>query len=82
MWTLEYPMPTKLSSRPTIAGLRTLIEIKLSSVIRAPTSRMQDFSDVVELMKANQMPRDFELEQPVSSKFAETWDALRAEQAR
>jgi predicted nucleotidyltransferase len=79
---LKLPMPVEVSTQPTIADLRTLVEIKLSSYLGSPVSRNQDLSDVIALIKANQMSRDFALDDSVRSKFTETWDLLQAEEAR
>ena len=79
---LKYPMPIRVSKQPKIASLRALIETKLSIYLGSTTLGMQDFSDVIELMKWNQMPRCFALDPRVSAKFTETWDLLQAENAR
>jgi hypothetical protein len=48
---LLLPMPAAVSAEPTIANLRTLIEIKLSSYLGSPVSRNQDLSDVIALSR-------------------------------
>jgi hypothetical protein len=79
---LVLPNPTTISEDPTIADLRTLIEIKLSSFLGSPASRLRDLADVNELIKLNQIPREFPLDLAVQPTFQQTWDALAAEAAR
>ena len=77
---LKLPMPIAVSPQPNIADLRTLVEIKLSSYLGSPMSRNQDLSDVIALIKANQMPENFELNSAVSPKYAEVWSELKHEE--
>jgi len=79
---LPLPMPANVSAQPTIADLRTLIEIKLSSYLGSPESRIQDRADVVALIKANNMPQDFELNPTVRTRYEEIWSNLRREELR
>ncbi len=79
---LPLPLPTIVSPDPTLVDLRTLIELKLSSYLGSPLSRNQDFADVIALIKANSLPRDFPLHQAVEPQFQSTWDGLEAEAAR
>ena len=79
---LPLPLPTTVSTQPAIAGLRTLIEIKLSSYLGSPRSRLRDLADVIELIKANHLPRAFDLHPDVSAHYCETWDGLEEEAAR
>ena len=50
---MPLPMPSTVTLEPQIASLRTLIEIKLSSYLGSPRSRVKDLADVTELIKAN-----------------------------
>jgi len=79
---LKLPVPTSLGHEPEIASLQTLIEIKLSSYIGSPISRLRDLGDVVELIKANDLPRDYDLTSLVIEKYTEVWDGLEAERLR
>ena len=79
---LPLPTPAVVSAQPTFADLRTILEIKLSSYLGSPVSRAKDFSDVVELMKANRIPRSFPLHEAVLPAFLQTWDDLDREQSR
>ena len=76
---LKLPMPIIITTEPTIADLRTLIEIKLSSYLGSPLSRLRDLADVIELIKRNQLEREFELDQAVRSVYLATWDGLEVE---
>jgi hypothetical protein len=78
---LKLPMPINVSTEPTIADLRTLIEIKLSSYLGSPISRNQDLSDVIALIKANDLPGDVSLDPAVQPTYRAAWDGLKAEQA-
>jgi hypothetical protein len=79
---LPLPIPTVVSSEPNVADLRTLVEIKLSSYLGSPESRIQDRADVVQLIKLNDIPRDFPLNPTVETEFRTRWDALEAERSR
>ena len=70
---LKLPMPTEMTKNPHIVDLRTLIEIKLSGYMGAPFSRLKDAADVVELIKANQLPENFELEREVREAYRRLW---------
>jgi hypothetical protein len=79
---LPLPTPTVVSAEPALADLPTLIEIKLSSYLGSPASRLRDLADVIELIKLNQLPREFPLDDAVKTQFQQTWDALEAEKRR
>lgn len=79
---MRLPLPTIVSTQPVIADLRTLMEIKLSSYLGSPRSRLRDLADVVELIKANHLPRTFDLHRDVRPQYLETWDGLEEEAAR
>ncbi len=59
-------------------NLRTLIELKLASGMTAP-HRLQDLADVIQLIRVNQLPRDYsrELNPYVHEKFYEMWEAAQ-----
>jgi hypothetical protein len=52
-------MPAEVSETPQILALEKLISTKLSSYLGRGTQRSRDYSDVVELIQANSLPRDF-----------------------
>jgi hypothetical protein len=79
---LPLPLPTVVSTQPTFADLRILIEIKLSRYLGSPASRLKDLADVVELMKINDVPRDSPLHEAILPTFLKTWDDLRQERLR
>jgi hypothetical protein len=76
---LELPMPARVSATPIIADLVTLINIKLSSYLGSPMTRSKDFSDVVELVKANESPRDLKVAKEVAPTYLTIWDGLESE---
>jgi hypothetical protein len=75
---LTLPMPTQVSERPQILTLSELISIKLSSHIGSPFDRARDYSDVVELVKANHPSREFDVDPRVRDKYQEIWDGLHS----
>jgi len=79
---LPLPVPSAVSASPTFADLRMLIEIKLSSYVGSPGARLKDLADVVELIKANKMPRDFELSVAVAPEYLAAWDRWHADESR
>ena len=76
---LTLPLPALVSEEPTIASLRTLIEIKLSSYLGSPVSRLRDLADVIELIKANDLDETFALHEAVMQKLIEVIRGMRAE---
>ena len=78
---LMLPMPEQASEEPNIVDLRTLVEIKLSSYMGSPLSRLRDLADVIELIRANNMERNFLMADQVGPVYLETWDGLRAEES-
>jgi len=79
---LKLPMPVAVSTLPTIADLRTVVEIKLSSYLGSPTSRLRDLADVIELIKSNRMSEDVPLDPAVKEKYVEVWNDLQREEQR
>jgi len=76
---VPFPMPTEVTDRPKVVGLPDLISLKLDSWANSPTNRLKDKADVVELIKARTLPRDFAVLPQVRLHYEETWDALKAE---
>ena len=79
---LLLPLPTEVSPEPTIVSLSTLIEIKLSSYLGSPLSRLRDLADVIELIRSNTLPLDLPLAPQVAPKYREVWRGLASEAAR
>jgi hypothetical protein len=73
---LTLPMPTHASDKPQILTLEKLISAKLSTYIGRGIERSQDHADVVKLIQANHLPRDFEVDEKVRDEFRTIWDAL------
>jgi len=72
---LPLPQPTVVSDKPQIASLDNLIHMKLSA------GRSQDFADVVALIKANSLPKDYRVHRMVKVDYLEAWDTASVEQA-
>lgn len=61
-------------------SLKALLELKIASGITAP-HRMQDLADVMQLIRANRLPRVFadSLNPYVAEKFSELWQMAQVE---
>jgi hypothetical protein len=64
-----------------VLDLRTLIELKLASGLSSP-HRPQDFADVIQLIRANELPRNYgrQLHEYTRSKFDELWGYAQIEE--
>ena|ERR1022692_355525 len=76
---LTFPVPTRVSSEPQILTLESLISSKLSTYIGCGIHRAQDYADVVKLIEANDLPRDYGVDQKVRETYEEIWDELHQE---
>ena len=79
---VAFPMPTKVSDKPQYLTLTDLISVKVSSYIGSPFDRARDYSDVVELVKANRPLRDLAVNPMVRDEYHKIWDGLHAERSR
>ena len=75
---LTFPVPTHVSSEPQILTLQSLISSKLSTYIGRGIDRVQDYADVVQLIKVNQLPRDYDVDAKVRQLYDKLWDELHA----
>ncbi len=73
---LTFPVPTHVSSEPQILTLQSLISSKLSTYIGRGIDRVQDYADVVELIKVNHLPRDYDVDVKVRELYQKLWDEL------
>ena len=78
---LALAMPTTVSDEPQILTLEKLISAKLSTYIGRGIDRSQDFADVVKLIRANHLPRDYGVDPRVQDLYLKTWDELHQTQA-
>jgi len=62
-----------------VLALPRLVELKLASGMTGGVNRMKDFTDVVELIKALNLPADFskQLNEYVRPKFDELWQGVK-----
>jgi hypothetical protein len=74
---LTLPMPTHVSDKPQILTLEKLISAKLSTYIGRGIERSQDHADVVKLIQANHLRRDFGVDPKVRDLYVQIWDALQ-----
>lgn len=73
---LTLPMPTQVSGEPQILTLEKLISAKLSTYLGRGIERAQDYADVVKLVQANDLPREFGVETGVQDLYHSIWDGL------
>jgi hypothetical protein len=59
------PMPTYLSDKPQLLSLGKLISSELSASIGRGIDRTQDYADVVKLVQANHLPREYPVDKNV-----------------
>ena len=76
---VPFPLPDKVVDVPRFVTLEKLISLKLDSWANSPNRRLKDKADVIELIKAHNLPRDLLIDPPVRHLYTETWDALQAE---
>lgn len=76
---VPFPMPSEVSDVPQFVTLGQLLSLKLDSWSHTPVARIKDKADVVELIKALSLPRDFAVDGPVQSLYREIWEALARE---
>ena len=76
---VPFPTPTKVSDLPVLATLPEIISLKLDSWSGSPVRRHKDKTDVIELIKVLDLPRDLPVRPPTRKLYEETWDALQAD---
>jgi hypothetical protein len=75
---LTLPVPTHVSDEPQILTLQGLISSKLSTNIGRGIARAQDYADVVKLIQANDLPREYDIDPDVRNLYYTMWDELQA----
>jgi hypothetical protein len=73
---LTLPIPTHVSDQPQILALEKLIPSKLSTYMGRGIDRSQDYADVVKLVQANHLARDYGVDPKVRDEYHKIWDAL------
>jgi hypothetical protein len=78
---IRFPDPAEAAVKGTtfaLVSLETLIELKIASGMTAP-HRLRDLADVIELIRANGLARDFQsrLHPYVRERFLELWEAAQ-----
>src|ERR1017187_837812 len=66
---LTLPMPVDVSDEPQILTLEKLISAELSTYIGRGIERRQDYADVVKLVQANHLPRDYGVDSRVRDEY-------------
>jgi hypothetical protein len=78
---LSLPLPTLVSEEPQVLALDTLISCKLSTYIGRGIERAQDYADVVKLVQANHLPRQYGVDPQVAGLYQKIWDELHQNQS-
>jgi hypothetical protein len=78
---LTLPVPTHVSDKPQILALEGLISSKLSTYMGRGIERAQDYADVVKLIQANHLPRDYKVDPKVRELYHKMWDELRTKKS-
>lgn len=73
---LTLPVPTVVSDRPQILTLDRLISSKLSTYVGRGIERAQDYADVVKLIQANDLAREYEIDPKIRDLYYQIWDEL------
>jgi hypothetical protein len=76
---VPFPEPQEVADEPRFVSLEKLISLKLDSWSNSPSRRLKDKADVIELIKALELPRALAVDEAVRLLWCETWDALAAE---
>ena len=76
---IPFPQPGKVTEQLQIVKLEELISLKLDSWASSPVRRHKDKTDVIELIKYRNLPRDLAVNPAVRALYTETWDALQNE---
>ena len=76
---VPFPQPGMVAEQLQIVTLEDLISLKLDSWAGSPVRRHKDKTDVIELIKYRNLPRDLAVNAAVRAHYLETWDALQAE---
>jgi hypothetical protein len=76
---VPFPQPTAVAEKFQIISLEDLISLKLDSWAGSPVRRHKDKTDVIELIKYRNLPRDLALNPAIRALYLETWDALQNE---
>ncbi|MBV9304743.1 MAG: hypothetical protein JOZ45_01305 [Acidobacteriaceae bacterium] len=75
---LTLPMPTRVSDKPQILALQSLISAKLSTYIGRGIQRAQDYADVVKLIEVNHLPREYNIDPKVQELYHKLWDEMHS----
>ena len=76
---IPFPQPAKVAEQIQFVSLEDLISLKLDSWSGSPVRRHKDKTDVIELIKYRNLPRNLAINPAVRALYLETWDALQAE---
>jgi len=75
---LTLPVPAQVSDTPQILSLEGLSSSKLSTYLGRGIDRAQDYADVVKLIQANRLPREYGIDPKVQDLYCKMWDELHA----
>jgi hypothetical protein len=77
---ITFAIPTYVSEQPQIITLDGLISSKLSTYIGRGIQRVQDYADVVKLIQANHLAREFDVDPKVRDLYQAIWDGLHPDE--
>ena len=75
---LTFPVPEKVSAQPQILTLQNLISLKLSTYIGRGVHRIQDYADIIKLIEANHLPRNYDVDAKVRDAYQKAWDEMHS----
>ena len=75
---LTFPVPTLVSNEPQILTLENLVSLKLSTYVGCGVHRIQDYADVVKLIEANHLARDYDVDAKVRDVYQTAWDEIHS----
>ena len=76
---IPFPQPRSVTDKLQLISLEELLALKLDSWSGSPVRRHKDKTDVIELIKYRNLPRDLAINPAVRALYTETWDALQNE---
>ena len=76
---VPFPRPGSASDTPQFVGVADLVSLKLDSWSNSPLRRLQDKTDVLQLIERRNLPRNLPVAEAIRSLYEEAWDGLKAE---
>jgi hypothetical protein len=74
--TVNFPVPSTVTKEPNVIEIESLISLKLGSWAGSKIRRAKDLGDVVELIKARNLPKDLKVDPSVQEEYINIWSNL------